>query len=391
MLDLASYNECTGCSACVNICPKQCLSMKADEYGFLYPSLQHPDLCVKCSMCGKVCPVSLKKKEQQKKGETEAYAAYAKDVSIRDKSTSGGIFSELAFEIIKDGGAVYGAVYDNQFHILHICIENAEDLGMLRGAKYAQSNLGQSFREIRKKLELGQSVLFAGTPCQVAGLKSFLQKDFESLFTVDFVCHGIPSPEVWKGYVEYRAKNDNAGQLPEKIDLRSKHTGWSHYQYSNIYHYGKGITYSAKSGTDLYMRLFVGDYINRSSCAECRFKGYGRISDITLGDFWGICDIAPEMDDNKGTSLVLLHSEKGKDLFSNLDKRIQYKKVTLEQTAAQNPSLLYSSQGNPQREKIFRAALSGHFEEVEAILQTPIPKNTFSKRVLRKIRNIIKR
>lgn len=386
MLNLASYNECTGCSACINICPTKCLSMKADEYGFLYPLLQHPSLCVKCRMCGKVCPVSSNKEKREKKEKTEAYAAFSKNVSVREESASGGVFSELAFEILKNDGVVYGAAYDNQFYINHICIEKAEDLDLLRGAKYAQSDLGYSFSEIKKKLDLGQLVLFAGTPCQVAGLKSFLQKDFEGLFTVDFVCHGIPSPAVWKNYVEYRAKTDNEGNLPERIDLRSKHTGWSHYLYSNVYQYGNGGIYSAKSGDDLYMRLFVGDYINRNSCSNCSFKGYDRVSDITLGDFWGIWDIAPEMDDNKGTSLVLLHSEKGKKIFSTLRERIQCKKVTLEQAATQNPSLLYSSQAKPQRDKIFIAAFNGNFEVAENILQTSRPKETFLKRMLKKLK-----
>lgn len=285
MLDLASYNECTGCSACINICSKRCLTMKADEYGFLYPTLQHPDLCAKCGMCSKVCPVSSNNKKREKGEATEACAVYSKDVSVREASSSGGVFSELAFEIFKIGGSVYGASYDNHFYIRHICAEKVEDLNLLRGAKYAQSDLGYSFREIKKKLEMGQPILFAGTPCQVAGLKSFLQKDFEGLFTADFVCHGVPSPVVWKNYVEYRARTDNAGQLPERINLRSKHTGWSHYQYSNVYRYGNGATYSVKSGADLYMRLFVRNYINRNCCAECSFKGYDRGSDITLGDF----------------------------------------------------------------------------------------------------------
>ena len=391
MLGLASYNKCTGCSACINICPMKCLIMKADEYGFLYPSLQHPNLCVKCGMCGKVCPVSSNKKKCEKEETTKAYAVYSKDVSLREASTSGGAFAELALEILKNGGAVYGAAYDNQFYISHIYIEKVEDLNWLCGAKYAQSDLGYSFREIKEKLELGQQILFVGTPCQVAGLKAFLQKDFEGLYTVDFVCHGVPSPAIWKNYVEYRAKIDNAGQLPKKINLRSKHTGWSHYQYSNVYQYYNGVTYSAKGGTDLYMRLFVGDYINRNSCAKCRFKGYNRISDITLGDFWGIWDIAPEMDDNRGTSLVLVHSEKGENLVSALNDRIQCKKVVLEQAATQNSSLLYSSRAKLQRDEVFCAALSGDFEAVENILKTSRQKTIFLKRMLEKIRRIIKR
>lgn len=226
-------------------------------------------------------------------------------------------------------------------------------------------------------------MLFAGTPCQTAGLKSYLKKEYENLFTVDFVCHGVPSPEVWKNYVKYRSEQDNEGELPYRINLRSKHTGWSRYHYSNLYEYAGEKKYSAQSSSDLFMRLFVGDYINRESCADCQFKGYDRVSDITLGDFWGIWDIAPEMDDDQGTSLVLTHSEKGNWLLEKIAGNIKLKEVSLEEASRQNPSLIRSSQSNIKRAYALEKGMGGEFEEFRSLFQNENGRSL--KQWLRKI------
>lgn len=388
MPTLAKKEECTGCSACTNICPKKCLQMEIDKEGFLYPFLKNTEACVECGMCGMVCPVHGNLEIQNV--ETQAYAAYTKDSDIRKSSSSGGIFSELGLQVLNQGGAVYGAAYGTNYHVEHICIENVDNLERLRGAKYAQCRLNDSFSIVKERLNSGQQVLFSGTPCQVAGLKAFLQKNYPNLLTVDFVCHGVSSPAAWNNYVRYRANLDNEGTLPVKINLRSKDTGWSRYQYSNKYQYADGKTYSARSGTDLYMKLFVGDYINRMSCADCHFKGYNRVSDITLGDFWGIWDVVPEMDDDKGTSLVLLHSERGKIEFDKLSGRIQSKKVTLEQASASNPSLLYSSPAKPEREDVLQAVLNGDMELASGMIQTAGTKANFGQRVLDKVKGMVR-
>ena len=256
----------------------------------------------------------------------------------------------------------------------------------LRGAKYAQSDLGNSFIEIRNRLKNNQKVLFSGTPCQVAGLKSFLRRDYDNLICVDFVCHGVPSPMAWKEYVKYRSQIDASGQLPEKINLRSKKSGWSRYRYSNLYEYPDGNVYTALSGNDLYMKLFVGDYISRESCSNCQFKGYSRVSDITLGDFWGIWDIDPEMDDDKGTSLVLVQSEKGRKIFSEITVRICSKEMTLQQASMQNPSLLKSSPAKANRQEVLDMIREGRIGELENLFPKPQKeKMSLLRRIARKV------
>lgn len=363
-MKLANKAICTGCSACVSICKQKCLVMTPDSRGFCFPKLIIPDRCINCGSCQRACPVF--RKEQFLENCTKCYAGYTKDSFVRQNSSSGGIFSELAMIILKQGGVVVGAAYEKGSYVVqHICVEDEEKLSYLRGAKYAQSNLNSIFLDIKKRLHVGQRILFVGTPCQVAGLKAFLKKEYENLVTVDFVCHGVPSPLVWEKYVQYRAKKDNGGVMPISINLRSKNTGWSRYQYSNEYQYENGKVYSALSGDDLFMRLFVENYINRESCSNCHFKGYDRVSDITLGDFWGIWDISPEMDDNKGTSLILVHSQSAWKILEQLFGRIILKEVTLQQASRQNLSMLISSPAHSKREIVIQKCLDGKFDELE--------------------------
>ena len=383
---LAPKKLCTGCTACKNTCPKQCIEMQMDKNGFVYPKIKDLSACIECRKCERACPVlgNIRFSNQ-----TVAYAAFSKNEKMRMESSSGGIFSELAKEILLQGGVVYGAAYNEQFEVQHCCVDTVDDLRKLRGAKYAESDLGNSFSDILKRLKTGQKVLFSGTPCQVAGLKSFLGKEYDNLFCIDFVCHGIPSPTVWKNYVEYRAKKDANGELPKNINLRSKHTGWSKYQYSNVFEYKNGKKYSALSIDSLFMKLFVGDYISRESCENCKFKGYNRVSDITLGDFWGIWDIDPQMDDDKGTSVVLIQSEKGQQLWNIIRDQIVYKEVSLEQASEQNPSMLVSSKAHENRKNVLDKIREEHFDECEKIFAQQ--QSTLIIKVKRKINMLIKK
>lgn len=343
---LATKEHCTGCTACASVCPWDCITMVEDENAFLYPVID-AEKCVSCGLCEKVCPIIT---PLQKPGnEPVAYAAYSRDEAMRLSSSSGGVFTELAKAVLNDGGAVFGAAYNEAFEVVHICSENETDLARLRGAKYAQSDLGDSFRDVKRRLEQGQKVLFSGTPCQVAGLKAFLRKDYENLLTVDFVCLSVPSPKAWKAYVSFRAEQDDDGRLPKSINLRSKKTGWTNYQYSNLFQYADDNFFAAKSGDSLYMKLFGGGYISREACENCRFKGYSRASDLTIGDFWGIWDIAPEMDDNKGTSVVLVQNQQGAELLQSVSNRLVLKPVTLEETSRQNHAIIRVASMNPLR------------------------------------------
>lgn len=364
MVQLAINDLCTGCSSCVAVCPYQCLSMEPNENGFLHPVFLEREKCLECGLCEKTCPVLKHKKTKQQN--TKAYAMYSLNEDIREKSSSGGIFTEIARSVLAQGGKVYGAAYAKDFSVYHTCATTEDELAQLRGAKYAQSDLQDCFVKIREHIKEETLVMFVGTPCQVAGLKAFLKKDYDNLLCVDFVCHGVPSPVAWKKYVQYRAEQDNKGEIPVRINLRSKHTGWSRYQYSNLYEY-IDKKYSAKSGEDLFMRLFVGDFINRESCTNCSFKGYHRVSDLTLADFWGIWDIIPDMDDNKGISLVLVHSDKGEKLISDISDCVVKQSVTLQQASQQNPSLLLSSKTNPKHKKILDLIRNDKFDEVEKI------------------------
>ena len=221
MANLADSSRCTGCTACASACPKGCITMEADENGFLYPKINET-ACIHCGLCEARCP--LLSPLPLTMHLPTAFAAYTKDEPLRLESSSGGIFTELAKTVLAQGGVVYGAAYDAQFHVVHRAVEDEADLSALRGAKYAQSDLGDTFLRVQEALRQGQSVLFSGTPCQVAGLKSFLNQDYESLITVDFVCHSVPSPMAWQSYLR------SLGEVRE-ISLRAKDTGWSRYRY----------------------------------------------------------------------------------------------------------------------------------------------------------------
>lgn len=393
MPELASKSQCTGCTACANSCPRQCIQMKEDSAGFLYPEIVKPSACIACGACERACPVLADNKVTENDSSTFAYAAFANNEPLRMESSSGGVFSELATVILQMGGIVYGASYDENGVVRHIGIENKQDLGKLRGAKYSQSVLGNTFLTIKKQLMSGKAVLFSGTPCQVAGLKSFLKRDYDNLVCIDFVCHGVPSPMVWEKYIAYRLQLDNGGTLPLHINLRNKESGWRNYSYSVEFAYANKKRYFCKNTEDPFMYLFVNDYILRRSCNDCHFKGYNRVSDITLGDFWGIQNIDPEMDDNKGTSLVLTHDAVGEDLLKKIARRVKIKQVTLEQASSENLSLLKSSVHKPSRDIVLKTIEDEEFQAILPFLQKEQSlqrrkREGILKKVLKKLRGL---
>ena len=383
----AEQIDCVGCTACASICPVKCIKMLPDKDGFSYPVVTGEGQCLECDCCQQVCPVinnteinhvsfvhSTSDHKISKDNDVVAYAAFSYDASVRFMSSSGGVFSDIAKYVISEGGVVYGAAYDKDFHVCHYCIKEETELSMIRGAKYAESYLGNVFEEIAERLKMGQIVLFSGTSCQVAGLKSFIRHRFSTLksegqegiqgeswiitnrlICVDFVCHGVPSPMVWQAYIDSQAQKDNKGIRPIHIDLRDKISGWSHYQYSAVFQYSDKQMSVTKSTENPYMKLFIGDYISRSSCSQCLFKGYKRMSDITLGDFWGIWDILPEMDDNKGTSVVLIQTIAGKQIWDAIKSDLRYQEVSLEEASRQNPSMIKSSMSQVKRDAVLNA------------------------------------
>lgn len=346
---LAEKVKCSGCGSCAAVCPKTSITMTVDAEGFRYPVIDGAD-CVHCGACEKVCPVI---NPVPVSGNPSALAAQNTDESVRWASSSGGVFSALAAEVLAHGGKVCAAVYDSNFLVRHLLADSVDQLTGMRGAKYTQSRVEHCFPEIRKLLDKNVPILFAGTPCQTSGLRAYLGRDYQKLLLVDMICHGVPSPKVWTKYLRERNLADAPISEICEVNLRSKTTGWSHYGYSVEMEYMDGTKYSVPQGQDTFMRGFVSNLYLRPSCADCSFKGVKRCSDLTMGDYWGIWDQYPEFDDNKGTSLLLIQTDKGQDAWSRISDQFRSLDVPVHATVAQNPSTVCASLPHPNREKFF--------------------------------------
>lgn len=349
---------CTGCNACASICSKKSIFVKPAEDGFFYPEINR-ESCINCDQCAKTCPLLC---DQKVTNRTFSYAMKSLDDKERMDSTSGGVFSLLAEYVLDKNGIIFGAAYDVDFSVRHIAVTDKHNLTLLQGAKYVQSAIGTCFLDVKKALQSGRAVLFSGTPCQCEGLRSFLGREYDNLFLVDLVCHGVPSPKVWQAYINYRAKRENDGQRPIKINMRSKVSGWSNYGYSTEFDYGNGKISRIHNSQDLFMKAFVGNICLRNSCSNCQAKGIARCTDFTLGDYWGIWNQHPEFDDNKGTSVVFVHSQKGRDLLKQLHDKTEYIEVDIEDAYKENGSLVNSSPAHPRRDEFLAEVSAKNFE-----------------------------
>lgn len=307
--------SCTGCSSCRTVCPKNAISMVADTSGFLRPKIEQA-CCVDCKQCEKVCPVL---HQPTVSTQTDAYAAYAKDTNLLNQSSSGAIFPLLAKYILAQGGIVFGAAFDENFRVKQIGIESAEELPRLCSSKYVQSEIGQTFREAKVALDVGRPVYFSGTPCQIAGLKSYLKQDYENLIMQDLICHSAPSPRVWENYRHSLEKNHGAKMT--SFSFRHKENGWEGYYIRAEFENGSSLL--QKASENPYQLGFIKGLYSRPSCYSCPFKGVEQCSDITLADFWGVKNILPEAYNQGGTSLVQLHSEKARKLFREISPELQ--------------------------------------------------------------------
>lgn len=360
MPELASKSQCTGCQACASICPKNCISMVTAGGGFRLPDISTEN-CAQCGKCEKVCPVL---HTQIVSTNTLAFAIKNRNEKERKDSTSGGIFSLLAKFVLNQNGIVFGAAYSENFEVRHVAITDSNHLSLLQGAKYIQSIVGDAFEEAKKELETGRTVLFSGTPCQCAGLKSFLGKTYDNLLTMDLICHGVPSPKVWQAYIDYRSQKENNGVRPQRINMRSKSSGWSRYGYSTEFDYGDGKISQIGNGHDLFMKAFVGNICLRASCSDCKMKGVERCTDFTLGDYWGIWNQHPEFDDNKGTSVVFVHTQKGREILEQLSDKMDCLKVDIEDAYKENGSLVNSSRPHLCRDEFLKQITADNFEEL---------------------------
>ena len=308
MISLKSKYDCCGCEACVQRCAHKAIKMVRDKEGFLYPEIDM-HICTDCGLCEKVCPI-LNQNEQ--KVPIVTYAAQNKDEAIRIQSSSGGIFTLLATAIVKNGGIVFGAKFNEQWEVVHNSAETIEDLAKFRGSKYVQSRINDNYIKVEQFLKQGRQVLFSGTPCQIAGLKKFLIKEYKNLICVDIICHGVPSPMVWQKYKAQFELSDISS-----ISFRDKSNSWKSYEV--VVSKDQKDVIRETVGQNVYMKIFLSDLCLRPSCAICPAKDGKSKSDITIADFWGIQHIHPEFDDDKGCNLVLINSEKGLNFFNKLE------------------------------------------------------------------------
>lgn len=358
--------NCSSCAACANVCPRDAIAMTLDEKGFYRPSVDF-EKCVECGACERACPWT--KNVANPNGAFESpktLAAYATDETIRLNSSSGGIFSVIAEKVLDGGGAVVGVAQLGKAHFGHVVVENKADLEKLRGSKYVQADAGEIYRDIRSLLRAGRKVLFSGTPCQVAALYSVLgTKRFENLTTVDIVCHGSPSVKVFEKYLRETETLASASILSSRF--RDKRNGWRLFSMAHCaieYSSGDCFQIFKTLREDKFMRVFLQNICLNDSCADCRYGKLPRIADITLGDYWNIASVHPEMDDDRGTSVVLLNTERGENLFEEISSRIRFCESSLSAAIAGNPCIVRSSKPHPKRAEFFAELDSKSLDEL---------------------------
>lgn len=321
MINISQNNkkDCCGCTACASVCPKQCIKMTEDNEGFKYPKVDK-SLCIDCNLCEKVCPIINNNSDTQKP--TQAYILRNNDPDIVKVSTSGGAVTAISEVILSENGIVFGGAFDDNFDVCHRSAENAEDLKIFRSSKYVQSDLNDTYLQVKAQLESGRLVMFTGTPCQVEGLHHFLRKPYDNLFTVDFVCRAVPSPLVWRKYRKLMTEKYNS-----KItyaNFREKTYGYHSANLTVRFENKKKSIENTK--TDYMLKSFFDGICSRPSCYSCAFRKIKRVSDLTVFDCWNITHYVPTLtDDDKGYTAVIVQSEKGKEMIEKItDKTIRY-------------------------------------------------------------------
>ena len=347
MIEITDKSQCCGCTACSSICPKKAIVMKQDEEGFVYPIIDKTK-CVNCGLCDKVCPV---KNAKEDTFEQKAYLVNNKNEEIRKDSTSGGAFTPIAEYVLNEGGVVFGATFDKNYSVIHTYVENKEELSKFRGSKYVQSFLGDSFKQVKEFLNNDRMVCFSGTPCQIEGLKSFLQKDYKKLITVDVMCHAAPSPLVWKKYLNYEMSKLKGNKI-EKVLFRDKSKYG--YKYSTMTIKTDKDEYSRGVETDPYLRAFFGDLSDRPSCYDCKFKKQCHVSDFTIWDCFVVDNFDKNLDDDKGTSRILVNTENGRNIFEEIKENFNYTEVETQSLVKNVKEMLHSVEVNERRTQFFK-------------------------------------
>lgn len=411
MINIKDKSNCCSCNACVQKCPKQCISMREDDEGFLYPYVDKT-LCIECGLCEKTCPI-INSKEERKP--LNVFAAKNQNDEVRMQSSSGGIFTLLAENVIDEGGVVFGAGFNERWEVVHSFAENKKDLAKFRGSKYVQSKVGNSYKLAEAFLKQGRKVLYSGTPCQIAGLKQYLRKDYVNLLAVDFICHGVPSPGVFRTYlrdeinictarkgggkntvllpciplVSERDELDMKGMKIQSISFRDKRNGWKKYGFALVFSKASAegensVSLSYKPlNENLFLRGFLKDLYLRPSCYSCKFKGLSSGSDITIADYWNIHTLIPSIDDDKGISAIVATTDKGAVAVPEM-KAMLYD-ATWEDLLQKNPALVRSALFNKNRTKFFQADNRTFEEKIQILCKNQVGVKKLVRIILNKI------
>lgn len=379
MINIAHKEDCCGCGACISACPQNCIAFIPDREGFLYPSINSDD-CVDCHLCERICPVI----NNDVKSRIPVVYGCLCDDTIRMKSSSGGVFTLLSEYVIQKGGIVFGAKFDNHWHLIHDYVDSFDGLDSLRRSKYVQSDIHNCYQLVKYFLELNKYVLFSGTPCQISGLRCYLKKEYKSLFLVDLICHGVPSPHVWEKYliesIDRVCNITNANKKSVKVadvNFREKKNSWRNYNITIKYDIGDEEYVERENiYKNMYMKLFLDNITLRPSCYDCKFRNQKSGSDITLGDFWG-CETFYQ-DDDKGISLVLLNTDKGKSLFSKIHKGTVIS-ANYPEVVAYNKSLISSYKRPLFRDRFF---LLNRFLSLKSVYKYYIGKSNLFERLV---------
>lgn len=397
MIDIKRKEDCVGCGACHDICPKDAIYWETDKEGFWYPKV-NLDRCIDCHLCERVCPIihsDTINRTNEATPAPEVLAAYNADERVRVLSTSGGIFSALAEKVLAGGGFICGAVWTEDFGARHIVTDRPEDLKRIRGSKYFQSDMTGVFKDIKKALATGRQVLVCGSPCQMAGLRGYLRKDYPNLIIADFICCSINSPKLFKAYIA-DLENQYGSKMVEYHPKNKEYGGWHNFAFKATFE--NGAVYAKNRTSDDFTKCFIGTHVAaRPCCYECHYKKIPRISDITIADFWGIENVDPSFDSPKGVSLVLLNNPKGREFYDSLGDTVVSRKKTFEEAARGNGHLLHSLKGSDidrgkfydaLDEKGFRYAMDKYGHPRRSL---PTRAKSFIKRALRKAYGLILR
>lgn len=361
MQEICNREVCTGCMACYNACPKSAINMYPNEEGFIHPVITQ-EKCINCGLCIKVCPVINITKLHQKSN--LVYSGWSNDEEIRLRSSSGGAFSEIAKYVISSGGVVFGCMLNEKLKAIHTYIDNVDDLYKLQQSKYVQSYIGDSFRQAKKYLDEKKNVLFSGVPCQIAGLRNYLRREYSNLWTIDIICHGVPSPLLFE---EYKSWQMSAGGFTKIHDIkfRDKRYSWNFFNMK-IIGIGQGSQKKTYIGTyyrDPYIRGFLRDYFLRQSCHRCIYTRPERVSDFTIADWWGYkpMDKKDEGYMYKGVSMIIANTKKADSIMGRLN--LTLKKQTFAAAIKANKSLVKPFEPSPQRKKFWNFYRTHSFEE----------------------------